>query len=64
MSIVKLTSVAVLALPVVLSACGSSESRPLASSTYSSSAMSSQQSAAPSTDYEASQRIYNRSLRK
>lgn len=62
MSIVKLTSIAVLALPVVLSACGSSsESRPLASSTYSSSSM---QSAAPSTDYEASQRIYNRSLRK
>jgi len=63
MSIVKLTSFAVLALPVLLSACGTTESRPQAASSYGQSTMS-QQSAVPEEDYEASQRIYNRSLRK
>lgn len=63
MSIVKLTSTAVLVLPVLLSACGTTESRPQAASSYSQSTMT-QQSEVPATDYEASQRIYNRSLRK
>ena len=63
MSIVKLTSLAVLALPVLVSACGMTESRPQAASSYGQSTMT-QQSAAPTTDYEASERIYNRSLRK
>lgn len=58
MSIVKLISAAVLALPVVLSACGGDD-RPQAASAAVQSGSTTQQ-----TDYEASERIYSRGLRK
>lgn len=62
MSIIKLSGAAVLVLPVLLSACGGGDDRPQTASTVSSGSMTQQTATNP--DYEANQRIYNRSLRK